>query len=84
MNKVMSKNPHCLYWQKHQLHYFYLVSSVKSGSGTWLVWVYYDKIDVAVSPCTKTELVLQKLKKIHARKVKNIFIRCDLVWVHIV
>ena len=70
MNKVMSKNPHCLYWQKHQLHYFYLVSSTKSGSGTQLLRLYNDKIDVAVSPCTKTELVFQKLKKIQARKVK--------------
>ena len=42
----------------------------KSGSGTQLLRVYNDKIDVAVSPCTKTELVFQKLKKTQARKVK--------------
>ena len=50
--------------------FFTLFSSGKSGLGTQLMKVYNDKIDVAVSPCTKIESIFQKYKKTQARKVK--------------
>ena len=74
MNKVMSKTLIAIIGKNISYTIFYLVSSRKSGSGTQLMRVYNDKIDVAVSPCTKIESVYRKYKKTQARKVQNTFL----------